>query len=117
MYRAKTEFIVNLDKFRNSELFQPGIYFLKFSLFHEDSERVYYGKPQLLETQGDDQVQDSRQRNRLTLFHDLVEPKVIEDEASVASKTFLIRYADESVKLGNMIKFETEVDLRSLHRS
>ena len=45
MYRAKTEFIVNLDKFRNSELFQPGIYFLKLSLFHEDSEKVYYGKP------------------------------------------------------------------------
>ena len=62
-------------------------------------------------------MQESRQRNRLTLFHDLVEPKVIEDEASVASKTFLIRYADESVKLGNMIKIETEVDLRSLHRS
>ena len=42
---------------------------------------------------------------------------MIEDEAGVASKTFLIRYADESVKLGNMIKFETEVDLRSLHRN
>ena len=54
MYRAKTEFIVNLDKFRNSELFQPGIYFLKFSLFHEDKEKVYYGKPSLLETHEDD---------------------------------------------------------------
>ena len=55
MYRAKTEFIVNLDKFRNSELFQPGIYFLKLSLFHEDDDKVYYGTPELLETPNTDQ--------------------------------------------------------------
>ena len=42
MLRANTEFILNLDQFRNSELFQPGIYNLKFSIYHEDAEKIHY---------------------------------------------------------------------------
>ena len=49
MFRAKTEFILNLDQFRNSELFQPGIYLLKFNIFHEDADRVYYASPVLID--------------------------------------------------------------------
>ena len=53
MLRANTEFILNLDQFRNSELFQPGIYNLKFSIYHEDSEKIHYAQPESIMAQED----------------------------------------------------------------
>ena len=53
MYRARTEFVLHIEHFRNVDLFQQGIYFLKFQIFNEDDEKVYYANPYHFETRGD----------------------------------------------------------------
>ena len=44
-YRAISEFIVHLEHFRNVDLIQQGLYFLKVELFHEKGDKVYYASP------------------------------------------------------------------------
>lgn len=65
-YRARTEFILHLEHFRNVDLFQQGIYFIKFQIYNEDPEKIYYANPYHHDTRGD--VEDK------TSFHKLIEP-------------------------------------------
>jgi hypothetical protein len=44
-YRAIVEFILHLEHFRNVDLIQQGIYFLKFQLFNEKNDKIYYASP------------------------------------------------------------------------
>ena len=55
--------------------------------------------------------------NRWTLFHDLKDSEIVTETASFVTKTFLIRYADESVKLDHAIKFSTEVEVGKFHQN
>lgn len=48
MLRAKADFYVHLEEFRNSELFSPGLFFLRLSLSHEDENKYFYAKPSLV---------------------------------------------------------------------
>ena len=112
MFRAKLEFNLNLHDFRNSELFKPGLYHLKLFLFHEDEQKIYYAKPVDFE----EGPEAKKKVTRFTLFHNMKEPQSVEDSQAFISKTFLIRYADEYVKMGHTVKFETEVDVKRLHK-
>jgi hypothetical protein len=40
-FRAIAEFILHIEHFRNVDLFQQGVYYLKFQLFNEDIEKVF----------------------------------------------------------------------------
>lgn len=113
MYRAKVEFILNIDSFRNSELFQPGIYMLKFNVFHEDDDRVHYATPKIVQAQNSDE--EPMSLNRWTLFHDLKAPETVEESASFVTNIFLIRYADECITMNHRVRFTTEVDLDKFH--
>ena len=92
-------------------MFQPGIYLLKFHIFHEDEEKVYYAQPH----QSGQVEEEDTLINRWTLFHDLRDSQVVSGSASFVTKTFLIRYADETVKLGHTVRFTTEVDVKKVH--
>ena len=39
-FRGIAEFILHIEHFRNVDLFQQGLYFLKFQVFNEDLEKV-----------------------------------------------------------------------------
>ncbi len=65
--RARSEFILHLEHFRNVDLFQQGIYFLKFQIFNEDSKKIYYANPYHFESR------DMEQEDRAS-FHRLLEP-------------------------------------------
>lgn len=53
MFRAKLEFNINLEQFRNSELFKPGLYFLRLCLFHEDDDKAYFANPVSFHSEAD----------------------------------------------------------------
>ncbi len=39
-FRGIAEFILHIEHFRNVDLFQQGLYFLKFQIFNEDPNKV-----------------------------------------------------------------------------
>ena len=39
-FRGIGEFVLHIEHFRNIDLFQQGLYFLKFQVFNEDAEKV-----------------------------------------------------------------------------
>ena len=39
-YRGIAEIVLHLEHFRNVDLFQQGIYFLKFQVYNEDQDKV-----------------------------------------------------------------------------
>lgn len=43
--RGIVEFILHLEHFRNVDLIQQGIYFIKYQIFNEDQEKMYYANP------------------------------------------------------------------------
>jgi len=44
-FRAIAEIVLHLEDFRNIDLFQQGLYFVRFCLFNEDEEKIYYANP------------------------------------------------------------------------
>ena len=109
MYRARVDFGVNIAEFRNSELFQPGLYLVRLSLFYEDEDVRYFAKPSIEPTVHSEQ-QAQQSQNRAAIFHNLKEASAVSDSGYLYSNTFLIRYADERVNLNHMAKFEALVN-------
>lgn len=109
-YRARTEFILHLEHFRNVDLFQQGIYFIKFQIYNEDAEKIYYANPYHHESRSDSD--DSGKAS----FHRLIEPQIFDNAAAFVTKTFFIRYAEETVNFRHVIKFRTEVDCKQFHK-
>jgi hypothetical protein len=107
-YRARTEFILHLEHFRNVDLFQQGIYFIKFQLYNEDDDKIYYANPYHHESRGE--MDESK-----ASFHKLIEPQIFDNAAAFVTKTFFIRYAEETVNLRHVVKFRTEIDCRRFH--
>ena len=108
-YRARTEFILHLEHFRNVDLFQQGIYFIKFQIYNEDQDKIYYATPYQHESRS-----ESESGGKAS-FHRLMEPNIFDTSAAFVSKTFFIRYAEETVNLRHVIKFRTEIDSKFFH--
>jgi len=49
-------------------------------------------------------------------FHKLIDPEIFDNNASFVTKTFFIRYAEETVNLRHVVKFRTEIDCKKLHK-
>jgi len=42
---AITELMLHIEHFRNIDLMQQGLYFLKFHIYHQDKDFKYYAHP------------------------------------------------------------------------
>ncbi len=99
--------MLHLEHFRNIDLIQQGVYFLKLQIFHEDQDKIYYANPYHHESRDPDMLDKKK-----TSFHRLIEPYIQEESNSFNSKTFFIRYAEVLVVLRDVIKFRTEIDVK-----
>ena len=121
--RAVSEFILHLEHFRNVDLIQQGVYFIKFQIFNEEKDKIYYANPYHYESR-DTEVQAnsmSKLQAKITggneeaekvSFHRLIEPYIVDETNSFYTKTFFIRYAEELVVLRDIVKFRTEIDVK-----
>jgi hypothetical protein len=41
-FRGIAEFVLHIEHFRNVDLFQQGLYFMKFQIYNEDADKVRY---------------------------------------------------------------------------
>ena len=104
-YRAIVEFMLHLEHFRNIDLIQQGVYFIKFQIFNDDKDKIYYANPYQIT-----QCSDSSRRKDVT-NHSLNDAYIVEETNSFFTKTFFIRYSEEVVMLRDVAKFRTEIDL------
>lgn len=110
--RAVAEFILHLEHFRNIDLIQQGIYFLKFQIFNEDKDKIYYANPYHFECKDTELNNRGNGDDDKVSFHRLIEPYIVDETNSFYTKTFFIRYAEELVVLRDVVKFRTEIDVK-----
>ena len=108
--RSITEFILHLEHFRNVDLIQQGIYFMRYQIFNEDDEKVYYANPYHHETKDPESI-SPKKRDKAS-YHRLIEPYINDETNSFYTKAFFIRYAEELVVLRDIVKFRTEIDVK-----
>ena len=118
--RAVSEFILHLEHFRNVDLIQQGLYFMKFQIFNEREDKIYYANPYHHDTKDTTGLTSSANNHKSAIeddqsskvsFHRLIEPYIVEETNSFYTKTFFIRYAEELVVFRDIVKFRTEVDI------
>jgi hypothetical protein len=118
--RAVTEFILHLEHFRNVDLIQQGLYFMKFQIFNEKDDKIYYANPYHHDTKDTEVINqinakavgaDDPGQGKIS-YHRLIEPYIVEETNSFYTKTFFIRYAEELVVLRDIVKFRTEIDIQ-----
>ena len=111
--RAISEFILHLEHFRNVDLIQQGLYFMKFQIFNEKDDKIYYANPyhhDSKDTEVVNQQKDETGEGKAS-FHRLIEPYIVEETNSFYTKTYFIRYAEELVVMRDIVKFRTEIDI------
>jgi hypothetical protein len=107
--RAVAEFILHLEHFRNVDLIQQGLYFMKFQIFHESPDKIYYANPYHHESKDTDPGSNEKPK---TTFHRLSDPYIAEDANSFCTKIFYVRYAEELIVLRDIVRFRTELDVQ-----
>lgn len=105
-FRAVSEIVLHVENFRNIDLFQQGLYFMRFTFYNEDKDKIYYANPYNF-TSLDYESKIKKQAN----FHKLQPPRIEDDQAAFYTKTFFIRYAEEKVVLRDIINFRTEINV------
>ena len=109
--RAISEFILHLEHFRNVDLIQQGLYFMKFQIFNEKDDKIFYANPYHHDTKDTDVVNQASGDAKVS-NHRLIEPYLVEETNSFYTKTFFIKYAEELVVLRDIVKFRTEIDIQ-----
>jgi hypothetical protein len=89
---------------------------MKFQIFNERDDKIYYASPYHHDTKDTEVVNSSSNRGSddggKVSYHRLIEPYIVEETNSFYTKTFFIRYAEELVVLRDIVKFRTEIDIQ-----
>ena len=109
--RGIVEFIIHLEHFRNVDLIQQGVYFMKIQIFNEQGDKMYYANPYHHECKDSEMQKTGKEKEKIS-FHRLIEPYIVDETNSFYTKTFFIRYSEELVVLRDIIKFRTEIDVK-----
>lgn len=107
------EFAIHIEGFRNIDLFHQGLYHVKFRIYHESDGKVrknthlpnkyqkIYANPYHQREYYPKKKKESKA---------IIEPKIIDQEKSYMTRTFLIRFCDEEVDLNEVCHFMSEYD-------
>ena len=98
--RAIFDIVIHLDSFRNIDLFQQGIYYLNFQVYHQQGEQVFYAAPYNILCKEPTNSKDVH----------LISPGQPE-ELGFSSRSFLIKYCDEEIDINEIGVFRCEVEL------
>lgn len=97
------EISVILERFRNIDLSQQGLYQLEVSCFYLENTTKVKAQPVSLESFRTSQVKAS--------LHNIVQGSINEENLSIKSRVFFIRFSEEKVKLNELVTFHLEIEL------
>ncbi|CAG9323932.1 unnamed protein product [Blepharisma stoltei] len=100
------EIVVQLDRFVNIDLSQQGLYQLQISCYYQLSQQKIYAVP-ITYTYS----KSSREDLIKVDPHNIISGYLDEKLLCVHSKTFLIRYSEEKVKLNEVATFRLEIEV------
>jgi len=102
--RAIVECAVQVDTFRNIDLFQQGMYLVRVEVAQEISGQTYQAQPYDLKflTFNKETVLDS---------HHVSQAFIDDPSSAYYSNSFLVKYCDEEVHIGDLCLFRAEVVL------
>jgi pimeloyl-ACP methyl ester carboxylesterase len=104
--RAILETLLHVESFRNIDLFNQGLYTLRFTLSYSQHNFTFVSAP--LDT---DSLRNLRRSKRVTDPHNVWPSSTNDYTSAYTVRTFLIRYVDEDVKLNDFCVFRLEVDV------
>lgn len=84
---------------------------MKFELFNEKDDKVYYASPYHHESRETIETKTGPDGEPKVSFHRLIEPYIVDQTNSFYTKTFFVRYAEELVVLRDLVKFRSEIDV------
>ena len=105
-FRAVVETVLHLQSFKNLELYEQGLYFLRFRLYYEVGGSRYYAHPYDVRT-----VHVGRQIADSNDYSPLEPARAVERENAFYSRQFLIVYIDEEVPMNDFCTFRSEIEI------
>lgn len=109
------EIALHFESFRNVDLFHQGLYHLKTRIYRDDEERRVLALPHS-HLKGPSQAAEPVKGKSRTDHHHLIPAHILEDQLSFATRSFLIRYCEEEVELGDVALFRVELAPEELER-
>lgn len=101
--RAIIETVVHVEKFRNIDFFNQGLYFFRITLYNEKGEERYFARPYQIVESGGKTGEDKK-------F--IISPgRINEDLSSFCTSTILVRYSEQEINLNEYCIFRTEIDV------
>ena len=92
------DILLNIETFRNIDLFYQGLYYVQFTLFQENANGTNQAIP--YEIHSETEPEQS--------FHSILPPLIIEETSAYCTKIFLIKYSEEVVKVHEAGAFRIE---------
>ncbi|CAJ1408237.1 unnamed protein product [Effrenium voratum] len=108
------EIALQFESFRNIDLFHQGLYHLKTRIYREDESRglaVPYGY-----LKGPTLVEPVKGKAPRVDHHNLIPAHLNEEMYTYSTRSFLIRYCEEEVELGDVGQFRVELSPAELER-
>eukprot|EP00933_Yihiella_yeosuensis_P070850 TRINITY_DN79002_c0_g1_i1.p1 TRINITY_DN79002_c0_g1~~TRINITY_DN79002_c0_g1_i1.p1 ORF type:complete len:843 (+),score=120.81 TRINITY_DN79002_c0_g1_i1:157-2685(+) len=114
---AVVEVALHFESFRNIDLFHQGLYHLKTRIYRDDEERGRYLGIPYSHLKGPSQAAEQpKGKPPRTDHHHLIPAHIADTEFSFNTRSFLIRYCEEEVELGDVGQFRIELTPEELER-
>ncbi|CAE7775090.1 FAM135A [Symbiodinium sp. CCMP2456] len=108
------ELALQFESFRNVDLFHQGLYHLKTRLYRDDEGRALAFPYSYLK--GPSMAMEPPKGKPRVDHHNLIPAHVNEEMYTFSTRSFLIRYCEEEVELGDVGQFRLELSPSELER-
>jgi len=107
---------LHFESFRNIDLFHQGLYHLKTRIYRDDEVRRVLAVPYSHVKGPSQAAEPPKGKAPRTDHHHLIPAHVTEDLYSFSTRSFLIRYCEEEVELGDVGQFRVELGPEELEK-
>ena len=101
--KAILEIAVLFERFWNIDLLHQGLYQLQISCYYYSNSEKIKAQPINFEQFGTVKTKSA--------LHNIIQGSINEEELSIKTRVFFIRYADEKVKIDEVASFYIEIEL------
>ncbi|CEL92530.1 unnamed protein product [Vitrella brassicaformis CCMP3155] len=119
--RGVVEVVVHFESFRNVDLFHQGMYHLKTRIYQDAGDQIISAIPyahsgeqhqrSMSSASSSSSGQSVKLKDQRADQHNVLDPHITDDQYTFSTRTFIIRYCEEEVELGDIGQFRIEVDV------
>jgi len=110
------EIALHFESFRNIDLFHQGLYHLRTRIFRDDEAKRVLAVPYGHMKGPSQAAEPPKGKTPRPDHHHLIPAHVMEDQYMFSTRSFLIRYCEEEVEIGDVGQFRVELAPEDLER-